>query len=83
MRKSMIGCVLSVLLAQAPVIATAGTPPAAAPEDSLTGNLSFGAIVLTGNSQTATFSFASAAVRKTPDWIYGFKATAASFETTF
>lgn len=72
----MIGCVLSVLLAQAPVIATPGAPPAVA-EDSLTGNLSFGAIVLTGNSQTATFSFGSEAVRKTPDWIYGFKATAA------
>jgi len=73
----MIACVLSVLLAQAPVATTPGAPPAAAAGDSLTGNLSLGAIFLTGNSQTATFSFGAAAVRKTVSWIYGFKATAA------
>ena len=73
----MIGCLFFVLLAQAPVATTPGAPAAAAVEDSLTGNLSLGAIVLTGNSETATFSFGAAAVRKTPFWIYGFKATAA------
>jgi hypothetical protein len=78
----MIPCILSVLLAQAPVATTPGAPPAAAAEDALSGNVSFGAIVLSGNSQTATFSFGSAAMRKTPDWIYGFKATAAYGRST-
>jgi hypothetical protein len=78
----MISCIISALLAQAPVAAAPGAPAPAAGESTTTGNVSAGAIVLTGNSQTTTFSVGAAFSRKTPDWIYGFKASAAYGRST-
>ncbi|HZX96888.1 MAG TPA: DUF481 domain-containing protein [Myxococcales bacterium] len=77
----MISCIISALLAQAPVAAAPGAP-AAAEGSTTTGNVAAGAIVLTGNSQTTTFSVGAAFSRKTPDWIYGFKASAAYGRST-
>jgi hypothetical protein len=71
-----------MLLAQAPVATTPGAPPGAAAEGTGSGSIALGAIVLAGNSQTATFTFGAAATRKTASWIFGFKATAAYGRST-
>jgi len=71
----MSSVLLAALLAQAPVATAPGAPiPAAEP---VTGNIAVGAVLLTGNSETSTFTLGAALARKTPDWIYGFKASAA------
>jgi len=70
----MLSCLVAALLAQAPVATAPGAPPASA-EDSFSGTVTAGAVVLTGNSETTTFTLGSAFNRKTPDWIYGFKAS--------
>jgi hypothetical protein len=72
----MLCFVLAASLAQAPVATAPGAPavPAAEP---ITGNIAVGAVLLTGNSETSTFTLGAALGRKTPDWIYGFKASAA------
>lgn len=72
----MLSCVLAALLAQAPVTTTPGSPPAA-PATSMTGTVALGASILRGNSEITTFTFGSALTWKTPDWIYGFKASGA------
>ena len=77
----MLSCVLATLLAQAPVATTPGAPPASA-TTAMTGTLALGASILTGNSQTTTFTFGSALTWKTPDWIYGFKASGAYGRST-
>jgi len=71
----MLSCALAALLAQAPVSTAPGAPPAATPATQLTGTVSAGAAILTGNSESTTFTFGSALTWKTPDWIYGFKAS--------
>jgi putative salt-induced outer membrane protein YdiY len=76
----MLSCVLAALLAQAPVTTTPGAPPAAA--TSMTGTVALGASVLRGNSEITTFTFGSALTWKTPDWIYGFKASGAYGRST-
>lgn len=76
----MFSCMLAALLAQAPVTTTPGAPPAAA--TSMTGTVALGASVLKGNSDITTFTFASALTWKTPDWIYGFKASGAYGRST-
>ena len=77
----MVSCVLAALLAQAPVTTTPGAPPAAA-ATSLTGTVALGASILTGNSEITTFTLGSALTWKTPDWIYGFKASGAYGRST-
>src|SRR5947209_11488171 len=72
----MLSCLVLALLAQAPVATTPGAPAAAA-EDTVSGNVSLGLIRLTGNSETTTFAFGSGVQRKTATWIYGVKLTAA------
>ena len=59
---------LALLLAQT---------PAAPPPVTTTGTVTLGFIALTGNSETLTFSMASAFERKSPEWILAFKAAAA------
>jgi hypothetical protein len=55
-----------------------GQAAAPAPaEKTFTGTVTLGGVVLTGNSQTTTFSFGSSLTQKTADWIFGFKASAA------
>src|SRR5262249_23518776 len=71
----MLSCVLAALMAQAPVSTAPGAPPAAAPASQLTGTIGAGAAILTGNSESTTFTFSSALTWKLPDWIYGFKAS--------
>jgi hypothetical protein len=73
-------CVIAALLAQAPVATTPGAPPAA--ESTLSGSVALGGVVLTGNSETTTFAFGTSLTKKTPDWIYGFKASAAYGRST-
>jgi len=68
----VFSCLVATLLAQA--VAAPGAPKAA--ESTLSGTVTLGAVVLTGNSETTTFAFGSSLTKKTPDWIYGFKATA-------
>ncbi|HEY5675439.1 MAG TPA: DUF481 domain-containing protein [Myxococcales bacterium] len=72
---------IAALLAQAPVGAAPGAPPVPAAE-SITGNVAVGAAVLTGNSETTTFTLGAALTRKTPEWIYGFKASGAYGHST-
>ncbi|MGE5047649.1 MAG: DUF481 domain-containing protein [Deltaproteobacteria bacterium] len=72
---------LAALLAQAPVATAPGAPTAPAAE-AITGNVAVGAVLLTGNSETSTFTLGAALSRKTPDWIYGFKASAAYGQST-
>ena len=72
---------LAALLAQAPVATAPGAPSAPAAEP-ITGNVAVGAVLLTGNSETSTFTLGAALARKTPDWIYGFKASAAYGRST-
>ncbi|HET7784788.1 MAG TPA: DUF481 domain-containing protein [Myxococcales bacterium] len=72
---------LAALLAQAPVATAPGAPSAPAAEP-FTGNVAVGAVLLTGNSETSTFTLGAALGRKTPDWIYGFKASAAYGRST-
>ena len=71
----MLACVLALLLAQAPVATAPGASPAA--ESTLSGTVSLGVATFTGNSESTTLSFGAAMTRKTPDWIYGFKASGA------
>ncbi len=78
----MFCSVVAVLLAQAPVATTPGAPSAASAESSTTGTVSLGGMLLTGNSQSASLAFGSTLTRKTPDWIYGFKASAAYGRST-
>lgn len=77
----MLCTIVAALLAQAPV-ATAPGAPAAAGAESITGNIAVGAVLLTGNSETSTFTLGAALARKTTDWIYGFKASAAYGQST-
>src|SRR4051812_14529418 len=77
----MISCIISALLAQAPVAAAPGAP-AAAGGTPPPGTVGAGARVLPGNSQTTTFSVGAAFPRKPPDGIYGFKASAAYGRST-
>jgi len=77
----MLFGVLSALLAQAPVATAPAAPPAPA-ESTTTGSVSLGAIWLTGNSETVTLSLGASALRKTPDWIYGFKLSGAYGRST-
>jgi putative salt-induced outer membrane protein YdiY len=76
----MLVFLVASLLAQAPVATTPGAPQAA--QASWSGTVTLGAVVLTGNSQTTTLAFGSALKRETPDWIYGFKASAAYGRST-
>jgi putative salt-induced outer membrane protein YdiY len=76
--------------AAAAAAALAGTPPAAAPAAapaapppvSWTGAVTLGFIALTGNSQTLTFSAGGNFERKTAEWIWGVKASAAYGQST-
>jgi len=68
----MLNCLVAALLAQASAAPAPGAPPAE--ESTLSGNVGLGAVVLTGNSESTTFAFNATLIRKTPDWIYGFKA---------
>jgi len=72
----MLQIVLATLLAQAPV-ATAPGAPAAAEERSISGTATLGGALLTGNSQSVIVTVGSSVAAKTPDWLYGFKASAA------
>jgi Protein of unknown function, DUF481 len=58
----------------APAAAPAAPPP---PDVVWSGTVGLGLIALTGNSQTITFSTNAAIERKSKDWIWGFKASAA------
>ncbi len=78
----MLCFVLAALLAQAPVAAAPGAPPAAAAESSLTGTATLGGVLLTGNSQSTSLAFGSSLNWKTTDWILGFKASAAYGRST-
>ncbi|MFL5412041.1 MAG: DUF481 domain-containing protein [Myxococcales bacterium] len=78
----MISCLVSALLAQAPVATAPGAPPAAESGPTISGNLAFGAIILRGNSETATFTFGSAGQHKTATWIFGYKVSAAYGRST-
>ncbi|HWE22384.1 MAG TPA: DUF481 domain-containing protein [Myxococcales bacterium] len=78
----MLSCMLAVLLAQAPVATTPGAPPTAAKETTLTGTVALGAAILSGNSDTTTLTGGAALTWKTPDWIYGFKASGAYGRST-
>jgi hypothetical protein len=78
----MIACLVSALLAQAPVATAPGAPPAAEPEATVSGNVALGAIILRGNSETASFTFGSAAERKGATWIFGYKLSAAYARST-
>ena len=73
----LLAAVVASLLAQA-------TPPAPAAATSPTwsGTVALGAIVLTGNSQTLTFSTNAALERKSEEWIWGVKAFAAYGQST-
>ena len=76
----MLASILAVLIAQAPVATAPGAPPAAG--STLSGTVSLGIATLTGNSDSTTLSFGAAMTRKTPDWIYGFKASGAYGRST-
>jgi Protein of unknown function, DUF481 len=78
----MIACLVSALLAQAPVATAPGAPPAAEPEATISGNVALGAIILRGNSETTTVTFGSAAQRKSATWIFGYKVSAAYGRST-
>jgi len=78
----MISCLISALLAQAPVATAPGAPPAAEPEATISGNVALGAIILRGNSDTTSFTFGSAAQRKGATWIFGYKVSAAYGRST-
>jgi hypothetical protein len=78
----MIACLVSALLAQAPVATAPGAPPAAEPEATVSGNVALGAIILRGNSETMSFTFGSAAQRKGATWIFGYKLSAAYARST-
>lgn len=71
----MFSCLFAALLAQAPA-------PSAATESTTSGSVALGAVVLTGNSETTTLAFGSTLTRKTPSWIYDFKANAAYGKST-
>jgi uncharacterized protein DUF481 len=71
---------VAALLAQAPVATAPGAPPAGA--EPITGSIAVGAVLLTGNSETSTFTLGAALSRKTADWIYGFKTSAAYGQAT-
>lgn len=73
----LLALVVASLLAQA-------TPPAPAAATSPTwsGTVALGAIVLTGNSQTLTFSTNAALERKSAGWIWGVKAVSAYGQST-
>ncbi len=64
----LLASLLGALLAQ--------TPVAPAPV-TWAGTVTLGFISLTGNADTQTFSAAGAFQRKSPDWIWGFKASGA------
>lgn len=66
---------LAVLLAQA-------TTPAAPPPATWSGSAGLGLIALTGNSQAVTGSGTLALERKSPEWIWGLRASGAYGETT-
>jgi hypothetical protein len=57
-----------------PVVPTAAPIP---PDVIWSGTVGLGLIALTGNSQTVTFSTNAAIERKSKEWIWGFKASAA------
>jgi len=57
--------------------AAPAAPPTAAPAAAWTGAAGLGFISLTGNSTNTVFSATAAAERKSADWIFGAKATAA------
>ena len=76
----MFSCLVAALLAQAPVATAPGAPPAS--ENTLSGSVALGAVVLTGNSDTTTFAFGTTVTKTTPDWTYGFKASAAYGRST-
>ena len=72
----LLAALVASLLAQA-------TPPApAATSPTWSGTVALGAIVLTGNSQTLTFSTNAALERKSTEWIWGVKAFAAYGQST-
>ncbi len=64
--------------AKAAEAAKAAAPP---PSVIWTGTVALGLIVLTGNSQSITFSTSGAFERKSPDWIWGIKGSAAYGQT--
>jgi hypothetical protein len=70
----MLTPLLAVLLAQA--------TPTAPPADTWSGTVALGLIALTGNSRTVTFSTNAALERKTTEWIWGVKASAAYGQNT-
>jgi putative salt-induced outer membrane protein YdiY len=72
----MLFSLVAALLAQA----TPAAPPAA--ESTFAGTVGLGGVRLTGNSESTAFSFNSSLGWKTPDWIYGFKASAAYARST-
>ena len=78
----MLCCLVSAVLAQAPVATAPGAPPAAAPGETISGNVSLGAIILRGNSDTTSFAFGSAAQRKSATWISAYKLSAAYGRST-
>lgn len=78
----MLCLVLAVLLAQAPVAAAPGAPPAAAAESNLSGTATLGGVLLTGNSDSTSLAFGASLTWKTTDWIVGFKASAAYGRST-
>jgi hypothetical protein len=66
-----------------PVLAALLAQTAAAPAPvTWTGTVSLGFIALTGNSQTVTFSTNAAFERKSPEWIWGIKGSAAYGQAT-
>lgn len=75
----MNALVAALLLAQAPVQTAPGTPAPA--EATWAGTAGLSLIALTGNSQNVTFGFGSALERKTTDWIYAAKLSAAYGES--
>jgi hypothetical protein len=58
-------------------IPPANAPPPAPPDVVWSGTVGLGLIALTGNSQTITFSTNAALQRKSKDWIWAIKASAA------
>lgn len=67
---ALLALALTTLLAQAPA-----TPPPS--PVTWAGTVALGLISLTGNSETLTFSTNAALERKSPDWIWGIKASGA------
>ena len=72
---------LALLFASLLAQATPPVPPAAT-SPTWSGTVALGAIVLTGNSQTLTFSTNAALERKSDEWIWGVKAFSAYGQST-